>query len=140
MKHCAGVKFPTLTTAARRTNGPICVSAGAAPAPPSAASAGQCAGLWPVTRGGMAQLETLASLFLHDDDDIHRTTTYLVQAGWLLELHICAPLPLDPYSALCRQNKKSAHSDLDLSLPPPGAGRRMSPVVFNKIVMERDKR
>ena len=115
MKHCAGVKFPTLTTAAR-TNGPICVSAGAAPAPPSAASAGHCAGLWPVTRGGMSQLETLASLFLYDDDGIHTIITRRLLES---ELHICAPLPLDPYSALCRRNKKSADSDLDLSLPPP---------------------
>ena len=74
-------------------------------------------------------------------------STQQPQAGWLLELihgvdtYICGPLPPDPYSALCRPNKKSAHSDLDLSLPPPtAAARRMSPVVFNKMVMERDKR
>ena len=94
------------------------------------------------TRGyGPTGDTALASLFLHDDYGIH-TTTISCLAGWLLEsdTYICAPLPLDPYSALCRRNKKSADSDLDLSLPPPGAGRRMSPVVFNKMVMERDKR
>ena len=75
MKHCAGVKFPTLTTASAEDKWPhLCLGGSGTSAAISSIS-------WPVhgTLGrdtrGCGPTGDLASRLLHDDDGIHTTTT-----------------------------------------------------------------
>ena len=82
MKHCAGVKFPTLTTASAEDKWPHLCLGGSGTSAASSSISWPVRGTLAVTRGGMAQLETWHHAYFM----MLMASTQQPQAGWLLEL------------------------------------------------------